>query len=500
MLKGWLMLALMLVLMMGSALAQDAPAELTYGTPVEGELGDQQMDEAWTLTVDSADRITVQVERLSGDLLPQLALRSAGGDVLATAGPDSTGAVARIDRADLTAAGTYQIIVQRLDGATGVTGGGYRLRVSPLGTAALNPANQSIIADVTFGEPVRGEISGAHWYHRYRFTALSADMIRVDVRRLTGGLQPQIEILNAGGEQVTYGWGNASMDGATVDRIELPAAGEYTIAVLRNGGIDGGTAGRYEMTVTLLGAGEGNPLLTERPLRPVVYGVPASGQISELWYENWLLTAFSADTITVVLTSDGITGNGPGNLVPQVALLDSEGNEVARGWPDSLGATATIWYFPLPAAGDYIVRAERSSGKVGGTSGPYTLTVSLAGVGADSPALTNLTGSLRLGAAVTGEITDFQWENRWQFDGRAGQQVDIIAERTSGTLYPLLELIAPDGSVVTGAWYDASRARSAMLAAGLGQDGTYIIRLRRENDQNGATEGGYRLSLALHTP
>jgi hypothetical protein len=496
--KVGLWLFVVLLLLSGSALAQDS-ALVGYGTPVEGEVGDSQTDQLWTLTVDSADRIAVTVERLSGDLLPQIALRGPDAAVLSTAGPDATGAIARIERQDLPAAGNYQIVVQRLDGATGVTEGRYRLTVTALATAALNPANQSVIADLVYEQPVQGEIANTHWFHRYRFTALSGDMIRVEAQRLSGGLQPEIAIFNDSGDQLTYGWGLPSADSALVDRFELPEAGVYTIAVVRAGGVDGGTIGRYALSVSLLGAGDANPLLQRTP-RNINYGQPVTGEITARWYEGWLLSAASADTVTIRIQSQGILGTGPGTLIPMVAIFDAAGNELSRAWPDATGGTAVITRFQLPAAGEYIVRAERSSGKLGGTTGPYTLTVELAGTGVDSPALTALTGSLRYGAAVLGDLTDAQWENRWQFDGRAGQAVDIVLERTSGTLYPVMELLAPDGSVVTGAWYDASRSRSVIDGAGLGQDGTYTIRVLREGQQNGATRGGYRLSLALQTP
>jgi hypothetical protein len=494
MLKRWFILGLFMALLTGSALAQETGSVITYGSPVEGSISDQRTEEVWSLTLDSADRITVQVERRSGDLLPQITLRRPSGEVLTTTGPDGTGALARIDRYDLPAAGTYEVVVGRVDADTGVTEGRYSLTVDALATASLNPANQAVIADLEYGRALRGEITNTHWFHRYRLAASSADMIRVEVRRLSGGLQPEVAILNEGGEQMGYGWNLPSMDGALVERFELPAGGAYTIAVTRAGQIDGGTTGRYEITVSLLGAGEANLVLQRTP-RSITYGVPVSGSIDARWYENWLLTAPSADTISVVIrAADG------GNLVPMVAIFDPTGKELSRAWPDRAGTSTSINRFQLPAAGEYLIRAERSSGKLGGTSGPYTLTVTVSGTGADNPLLQAITGSLRMGAAITGEITDAQWENRWQFDGRAGQRVDIRAERLSGTLYPVLELLGPDGSVVAGAWFDASRARSEMIGAGLGQDGTYIIRIRRENDQNGQTRGDYRLALELHTP
>jgi hypothetical protein len=493
--KRWLLPVLLLLLWSSAVYAQDTTdLTVSYGVPVEGELSDQRTDQVWLLTTESADRIAVVVERLTGTLLPEIAVRGIDGAVLATVGQDPSGAIARIDRHDLTAAGSFQIVVQRQDSATGVSEGRYRLRVDLLSAPADASANQSVVGSIQVGQVVAGEITPDHWYQRYSFSAATADAIRIEAQRTSGGLQPQIEVLDAAGTQVAYGWGEWDGLSATIDRFELPAAGEYTIAVLRGGGFDGGTLGSYTLSITLLGAGEDSDALTSRTPAAVRYDVPARGTIDALWYEDWVLSAPSADVITISAASDFAPGSTLPTLVPEVLLLDSTGAEIAGAGSDGSGTQASIQRYALPAGGEYTIRVTRWGRKTGGTTGPYTLLVSVHGFGADNPALTEATGSMRMGAAVTGQI-DTLWENRWQFDGRAGQLVDIRAERISGTLYPLLELLDPDGEVIGGAWYDASRSVSEMLGYTLPADGTYTIRIRREGDQGGWTRGEYRLSL-----
>lgn len=490
MMKRWMgLLVAALLVGVGGAWAQ-SDATVTYGVPVEGEITDAQTDQTWTLTATSADRISVRVERLDGDLLPQIALRGADGGVLTTAGQDPTGAIAGIDRQDLPAAGSYQIVVQRQDGATGVTAGRYRLTVEALGVAPDSAANQSVVGAIEAGQTVQGEITPLHWYQQYTYTALAADVIAVDVQRLDGGLAPQIRITNANGDEIGYGYGNPDYASASVEYLELPAAGEYMIAVLRGGGFDGGSSGGYALSLELLGAGEGSPLLTDRATGTVGYGAAARGELGALWYEEWTFTAPSADVITIEARRDGAN-----TLIPNVYLLDADGTELASAGPDAQGEVARIFRYGLEAFGEYTIRVERYGGKGSGMTGAYTLAVLLNGTGADNPALGALTGSVQMGATIEGEITDAQWQNRWQFDGREGQVVTIAVERASGTLYPIIELLAPNGDVITGGYYDASRSRAVIESATLPAAGTYVVTLRREGEQGGWTSGGYTLRV-----
>src|SRR5690606_8318817 len=121
----------------------------------------------------------------------------------------------------------YQILVQRRDGGSGVTSGGYTLTVTPNATAKDNPNNNLVIGPVEADTPLSGEITAAHWYHRYRFTAQGADVLRVTVTRTSGTLFPEVEVLDVNGTALQVGYTDNAGDMARIDRIELPSAGEY---------------------------------------------------------------------------------------------------------------------------------------------------------------------------------------------------------------------------------------------------------------------------------
>jgi hypothetical protein len=486
---------LTLVIVLSGSMASAQAGTLAYDTPSTGEINGDNIVQTWSFSSEGADRIRIDVERISGDLLPEVILRAAGGEQIAVAGTDATGARASIERADLPRAGAYEVLVQRYDGAAGMTTGMYSIEVTLLGVSAEHPTNEAVVAELVSQRPTEGEIRSDHWLHLYTYTAPAADVIAVEARRLSGGLAPYFEIWDDTGAVLATGWTRGGYDYAVVDSIELPGAGVYTIALMRAGALDGGSSGRYALELTLLGAGDGSALLAQNPAQIVDYNTPVQGAISARWHEDWAFNATSADTVTFSVTSLGVIGEGDGNLLPEVLLFDVAGEEIAHGWPTSDGISATISRFQLPSAGEYRVRVTRSSYKTGGTEGGYRLTATLHGLGADNAALRQTTGSLQLGVATTGEI-GARWEQRWQFDGRASLPVIITVTRLEGTLYPVLEILNENGEVLTGSWYDATRTMTRVEFTPPA-DGSYIIRVLREGDQNGWTVGSYRLDLVL---
>jgi hypothetical protein len=486
---------LTLAIVLSGSMAGAQAGMLAYDAPSTGEINGGNIVQEWTFSAEGADRIRIEVERIDGDLLPEIALLSGGGAQLATAGADATGAMAMIERVDLPSSGNYRLLVQRLEGAAGVTAGRYRVTIKLLASGLDHPSNEQVLAELVSSAPVQDVITAEHWLHRYTYTTDAADMIRVEARRVSGSVSPYIEIIAPDGEVLTSGWTQPGYDYAIVDRFELPAAGTYTIVISRLNGFDSTVLGDYQLTLTLLGAGEGSALLAQNPAQIVDYNTPVQGAISARWHEDWAFNATSADTVTFSVTSLGVIGEGDGNLLPEVVLFDAAGEEIAHGWPTSDGISATISRYQLPSAGEYRVRVTRSSYKTGGTEGDYRLTATLHGLGADNAALREMTGSLQLGAATTGEI-GARWEQRWQFDGRASLPVIITVTRLEGTLYPVLEILSENGEVLTGSWYDATRTVS-QLEFTPPVDGSYIIRVRREGDQNGWTAGSYRLDLIL---
>jgi hypothetical protein len=514
--KWILIVSLIFVVLMslsGIAWAQDATPEaspetgesapttdfnLVYNVPANGEISNREFSQTWTLRTASADRLSIRVERTSGNLIPDVAILDANNQqIQASYGPDRTGAVAEIENFTLPAGGEYQVLVQRRDAGTGLTAGEYTLTVIPLATAEDNPNNQFVNGPVEADTPISGEITPAHWYQRYIYTAEGPDVIWVRVDRMGGSLLPEVEVLDVNGTALQTGYTENTGDWAEIRRLELPSAGEYTVAVTRQSRFTGESVGTFEMMVVLMGAGEGSPLLAPAAGNEVVYDTPLKGTINARWYEDWTLTTDAGDTITLTVTSDAATSNVEGNLQPEVILLGGSGQELTHGYTSRDGASARVERYQLDGPGTYTVRVSRAQGITGLTYGPYTLVVSLDGSGLGT--LAEPVGEVELGTPVDGQITNLLWAEIWTFTGEEDQVIDIIVERTEGTLIPLVEILDANGQSLRSTYYEPTWDRVILDRYTLPSDGEYRIRVYRDGEQNGYTSGEYSLLVREHS-
>lgn len=496
---------LALLLTVGGVSAQDATPEatgtaeatseatviqpLSYGTPVTGTIDGKNFTQDWPLSTASADRIQVQVTRTSGNLIPNVQILDASGTAIAQSyGADYTYAAAQIDDFTLPAAGNYTIEVGRENGETGVTKGGYSLAVLPLGTAADNPNNVTVIGEVQADTPVSGEITATHWQHLYTYNAPAADALDVVVERTSGTLMPQVDVLDANGTSLRTGYNN--LGSAETGEFELPSAGAYTIAVHRNSDQSGDTLGTYDLTVKLVGAGEGSPLLVGAA-GTAVYDQELTGTLTPAqWYQDWSLTTDAGDTLTITLTRAG------GDLMPEVVLLGGSGQELSHGYTDNAGASAQIKRYQLAGPGTYTVRATRQNGQTGVTSGAYGLTIALNGTGEGSPRLSEPAGEITPGTAVQGEITNALWQNVWTFNSSAGGSIDVQVTRADGTLIPNVIVRDANGQEMRRGYPSDARDSAEISGFSLPGPGKYQIVVSRDGDQGGYTSGSYTLTVS----
>jgi hypothetical protein len=498
-----LLCLLLLFLVAAPAWAQDATpeatseaavpvsTELSYSSPVQGALDNSAFEQDWTLATASADRIRVDVERVDGNLVPEVAILDANGQELrASYGPNLDFASAEIDTYTLPTAGTFTVRVRRLEGETGATSGTYRLTVAPLGTAEDNPNNTTVIGSVEYDTPIEGEITGAHWQHRYTFTAPAADTLHVRADRVSGTLFPEVYLLDANGTPLSTGYGDSEGDAAQIDSVTLPAGGTYTVMVTRQQGIGGETSGEYRLEVALLGAGDGSPTLSEIA-GELNYDTAVTGKITPARrYEDWRLTAEAGDTITISVER---ASEGGETLQPMVILLGGSNQELTRGYANGTGANAAIERYTLQGPGTYTIRVTRANEQRGTTTGGYRLLVTLEGAGEGNPTLAAQPGDLTLDEPVEGEITGARWQETWTFMGEAGTQFDVQVTRTDGTLVPRLEIRDANGQTLTSAYYEPSRDAARISNYTLPGSGQYQIVVFRDGGQAGATTGGYRL-------
>jgi len=486
-----------------AAFAQDATPEatpeattaavdlnLTYSVSANGEISSSATSQTWTLTSASADRLMVRVERTSGNLLPDVSILDASDQQLATSyGSDQTGAAAQIDNYTLPSAGTYKVVVQRVDGDNGVTEGQYTITVTPRATADDNPNNTVSLGEIVAGTPINGELTGTQWYQRYSFNAAGEDVIRVTGKRTGGTLFPEVEILDSNGTSLNVGYTDYSNgDIAQINSFALPQAGMYTIVMTRAQRFNGETAGTYELNVTLLGAGENNPLLAT-PKGDVKYDTALTGDIGAQWYQDWKLTTTAGDVLTIEATRTS------GNLQPEVILLGGSGQEVTHGYTSNTGDDAIINRYTLSGPGNYVVRVSRAQGKTGFSAGGYSLTVTLIGSGEESPKLKETSGAIENTQTQTGTITGEKWSNTWTYQGTKGQVINITVARTSDTLNPHVDIQDSNGQVLTSGYPNASRDGTEIKNYTLPGTGEYKIVVYRDGNATGYTTGGYTLKV-----
>ena len=325
----------------------------------------------------AADRISVRVERLDGNLVPDVTiLDNNQQDVAQSYGADYTYAAAEIPDFTLPLANTYTIRVGRQDADSGTTTGNYQLTVTALGAGEDNPNNTTVIGPVTFDTPVTGEVTGQHWWNLYTLDGEAGDYIQVTAQRTNGSLVPEVWLLDSNGQELTRGYSSYTKDSATLTGFELPYTGQYGIAALRESGISGETSGGFELTVTLLGSGEESTRLTSAAPGVIEqYNTPVTGTITgRQWYQDWQFRTEAGDTVSIIVRrSPDYTHDTPNVLRPGVILLDDAGkNSRAVTWiiPAPM---AVIERFTLPGEGQYTLRVSRDGYKTGVTTGIMSL-------------------------------------------------------------------------------------------------------------------------------
>jgi hypothetical protein len=473
--------------------------EVTYDAPVEGTITNDAFTQDWTFTAAAADRIDVRVERADGNLVPDVTILDNNQQPVAQSyGADSTYAVAEIADFTLPIANTYTIEVGRQNADSGTTTGNYRLTVTPLGVGQDHPNNAAVVGPVQYDTPVAGEVTALHWWNAYTLDAEQGDYIQVTSQRSSGPLIPEVALLDDNGQELTHGYASSTTDSATISSYELPYTGQYTVVALRTSGVNGDTVGGFDLTVSLLGAGENSTRLTSAtPGLVEQYNAPVTGTITgPQWYQDWQFRTQAADTVSIVVKRSPDYAPGTPNILrPALILLDSSAQEISYGYVDNSGAQAVIDRYTLSGEGQYTVRVTRENYKTGVTTGGYEMTVVLDGSGEGSPFLSQSSGTITIGTPVTGTIDGTTWMNSWTFSGEKDQVITVVVNRTDGTLVPYVEIWDSNGQVETRGYAADTKDTAQIEAYSLPYAGDYQIVVMRDQGQAGYTSGGYSLSV-----
>ncbi|MBD5779993.1 pre-peptidase C-terminal domain-containing protein, partial [Pelagicoccus sp. NFK12] len=180
----------------------------------------------------------------------------------------------------------------------------------------------------------------------------------------------------------------------------------------------------------------------------------------------WTFEAQVGDPIDISFARTG------GSISPLLNVFAPDGTFVTG---DSDSDNAKVFLY-AEQAGTYVVAVENGDNVFPELSGTYDLYYSnmleefAISEGDEGGSLAN--GSRTLGAIDTGDV------DLWTIEAEVGDPIDISFARTGGSISPLLNVFAPDGTFVTGD-SDSDNAKVFLYAE---QAGTYVVAV--ENGDN----------------
>ncbi len=365
------------------ATAQDNPNNtlvldsIQYDTPARGELSATQWVSLYTLDAPASDIIQVRVERVSGTLMPEIDVRDVNGSSIGYGYLDNSGTFAQTSPISLTAPGQYTIAVLRQRGFTGDTTGGYEVTVKLVGAGESNASLQGAAGTVEYDTPLTGTLTNARWYEDWQLTTEAGDTLTINVERpesvedgIVGNLQPEVILLGGSGQELRRGYLNSDGASAVIERYRLDTRGSYTVRVVRYSDQDGLTSGTYNLTVHLVGSGEGSPNL-ESVTGTIEKGTPVTGEITPArWADSWTYEATEGEQVDIKVTRED------GTLIPLIDIQDINGQSVRSVYFEASRDRALLPGYTFPGTGTYRIVVLRDREQDGLTTGTYTLAIS----------------------------------------------------------------------------------------------------------------------------
>ena len=347
----------------------DSGSALRYGDSVIGEISRGEPQIYYTFRANRGDVLTMQMQRLSGDLDPFLQVTDGTGRILIENDEiiGSGSLDAAINSMIVDASGVYVIIASRWGGEAGNSAGDFLLTLdtaanSALGTSAL------LAVPIEPGQTVSGTLSDERYAQFYRFEGRRDDVVSIRMSRTSdGNLDGFLAIADASLRELSSNDDAGSSQNPAIENFVLPADGIYYIIATRYERANGTTRGGY--TLQMENTGSVFSSVQTGSLR-LEYGTSVVGYVDDNAPET--LYAFQGqqgDIITLAMS------RSDGNLDPFLSLLDGSMNVLASDDDGAGQQNARIDRFTLPATGVYYVRAARFTNPDGGipTSGTYLL-------------------------------------------------------------------------------------------------------------------------------
>ncbi|MBN2472149.1 MAG: PPC domain-containing protein, partial [Anaerolineae bacterium] len=331
------------------------------------------------------------------------------------------------------------------------------LSVINCGGVLAAPAGQERIS-LAYGQTVTGTLDHIRFFQQYSFEGQAGDRVVVTMETLEGNLDPLLLLGDATLNLIAEDDDGAGGFDARLE-VVLPASGTYIIEATRFGQDTevGRSTGSYQLTLIANQADSRTVPQLSGLLSALQFGETQRGLLQPS--DRSRLFWFQAQANDRVR----IQGAYSGDLSATLTLYDPQLQEIAR---DSSGSQLLA---NLESGGVYWVGLASN---VPESSGSYALTLS--GSVTDPQTGEASAYLLAYNERVEGTIADDRVSQRYQFSGRANDQVIVRMDALQETLDPFLYIYGPDGEIV-GQDDDGGGSPNAEIAAVLPYDGVYTI-------------------------
>jgi hypothetical protein len=479
--------SLLLVVFAVFAVHGQEAAPLRFGEDVDGYLDGLTLQQTYSFDGRRGEFLAIRVTPTEGNLDPVLTVVDGNGAVLATL-DDGAGRGAVLDTLRVPRNGLYYLVVSRFGGELGITGGNYVLRVERVGVSSESGSS------LRYDDTVLNAITDNNPQHYYTFQARRGDILNIDMQRVSGDLDPYLQIVDSTGAVIAEGDdvpGSATLD-AAVDGLVIDNDGTYVIIATRYGEAAGQSTGSFVLSLAESDvSGLGNTLQTAQtiPDGEFVPGEITASQTSQYF----TFTANQDDLIRVQM--DRVSGSLDAYLI----LLDADLNQVATDDDSGGGQNAQLSNLRLPRTGLYYIQATRFGGAEaaeGGTVGRYRLRLErLGGAFAEIQADAQ---PLRYGSSLTGVINNDKPEDIYVFYGTVGDVITVAMNRGDGNLDPVVAVLGEDLQPLASDDDSGGGQNARIERFVLGRTGVYYVRATRYSGTGGdsQTRGSYILVLA----
>lgn len=474
---------------------------IAYWETASGSLGSADEIQPYQFVGVAGDNVRAQVVGAVG---ARLTLQTA----------DGTRLVADVNplEAVLPADGVYTLLVQANGAATFEVSLGYSDRVNPADyTATPVPVTPTATPTVTptppyyarfgtfidrlaGGENRQQNLTIPEDRHVYTFEGRAGDYVTVLLGRTGGEFDPILRVYAPEGIEIASDDDTGGQQNALVRDVRLAVDGTYSIQVWGKG-----LVGSYEVVLLV---SESRTAVTpyfaptasatafvQAAVVPTVQAaisgqtledhVPVLGRIERVGdFDRYPFEVTQGDLITVGLRVE--SGSG---LAPRLELYDPEGSLVAVATPFDSNAEGDALIPALLAAqnGTYtvFVTGERN------TTGGYIVSYGIGFSREDVPRVMTIPDQL-----YSGELGRRGQRDVWMVELNAGDVISAAVQPLGFGLDPLLQLVAPDGTVVA-ADDNGGGGRDALIgSARAAVSGVYGLKI---SAVNAAADGPYTL-------